>query len=161
MTRTETRRLDAADFLERVGCEIKTVMSDRRGGSYSVGRVGELGYFLPTTWASEAAVLDWVHGNHAVVRRGVLGDPVDRADYLVHVLERAAERASGDWYVFMAAAGDGVAQVRREAEASRDQELLDAVAIFEEADRRAPETLVAMVRGQLGLEQSESYAPRG
>jgi len=160
MTRTENRRLDAADFLERVGCEIKTVMSDRRGGSYSVGRAGENAYFLPATWSSEAAVLDWVHANHAVVRRGVLGDPVDRAEYLVHVLERAAERADGDWYVFMAAAGDGVAQVRREAEASRDDDLLEAVAIFEDADRRAPETLVAMVRGQLGMEQTESCAPR-
>lgn len=160
MTRTESRRLDAADFLERVGCEIKTVFSDRRGGSYSVGRTEVNGYFLPTTWSSETAVLDWVHANHAVVRRGVLGEPVDRAEYLVHVLEQAAARAAGDWHVFVAAAGDGVAQVRKEAETATDDELLEAVEIFESVDRRTPEAVVEMVRRQIGMEQTESYAPR-
>ena len=151
------RREEAADFLERVGCRITTSFSDRGGGSYSVGRIGQEGYFLPTTWPKEEYVLDWVYGHREQVRRGVLGEPVEFALFLEHAVEKAAERAGDDWHMFVAALGNDLDQVRLEAREAKDDEILDLVDDIEGLRSGSPTEVLARVREVLGV---GAQAPR-
>ncbi|WP_408903171.1 hypothetical protein [Methylobacterium radiotolerans] len=143
------RRQEAADFLEKVGCRITTSFSGRRVGSYSVGRIGEDGYFLPTTWPREEYVLDWVFGHREQVRRGVLGEPVEFQLFLQHAVERAVERAGDDWHIFVAAVGNDLDQVRLEAREAKDDEVLDLLDEIEDLRSGSPSRVLARVRDVL------------
>jgi predicted HD phosphohydrolase len=151
------RRAEAADFLERIGCRITASFFDRREGSYSVGRIGQDGYFLPTTWPREEYVLDWVYGHREQVRRGVLGEPVEFALFLEHAVEKAAERAGDDWHMFVAALGNDLDQVQLEAREAKDDEILDLVDDIEGMRSGSPADVLARVREVLGL---VAQAPR-
>ncbi len=144
------RRAEAADFLERIGCRITASFFDRREGSYSVGRIGQDGYFLPTTWPREEYVLDWVYGHREQVRRGVLGEPVEFALFLEHAVEKAAERAGDDWHMFVAALGNDLDQVQLEAREAKDDEILDLVDDIEGMRSGSPADVLARVREVLG-----------
>ncbi|GJD89446.1 hypothetical protein BHAOGJBA_2973 [Methylobacterium hispanicum] len=148
------RRAEAAEFLEKVGCEITSSFFGRNGGSYSVGRIGRNAYFLPTTWPREEYVLDWVHGHREQVRRGVLGEPVEFQLFLEFAVERAAERAGGDWHLFVAALGNDLDQVRREAREAKDDEVLDLVDEIEGMRAGSPAEVLGRVRNALGLNPS-------
>lgn len=151
------RRAEAADFLERIGCRITASFFNRREGSYSVGRIGQDGYFLPTTWPREEYVLDWVYGHREQVRRGVLGEPVEFALFLEHAVEKAAERAGDDWHMFVAALGNDLDQVQLEAREAKDDEILDLVDDIEGMRSGSPADVLARVREVLGL---VAQAPR-
>lgn len=156
MTAAE-RREEAAEFLDKLGCEITCSFHDRDGGSYSVGRIGQNAYFLPTTWPRREYVLDWVHGHPEQIRRGVLGEPVEFQLFLEFVVQRAAERAGDDWHVFVAAVGNDLDQVRREAREAKDDEVLDLLDEIEDIQTGSPSEVLGRVRSVLGLAHS---APR-
>ena len=147
------RRQEAADFLEKLGCRITASFFDRNGGSYSVGRIGEDGYFLPTTWPREEYVLDWVYGHREQVRRGVLGEPVEFQLFLEH----AAARAGDDWHIFLAAVGNDLDQVRLEAREAKDDEVLDLLDDIEDLRSGSPSEVLERVRSALGI---DLQAPR-
>jgi hypothetical protein len=151
------RRQEAADFLEKLGCIVTASFFDRDGGSYSVGRIGEDGYFLPTTWPKPEYVLDWVYGHREQVRRGVLGEPVEFQLFLEHAVERAAGRAGGDWHIFLAAVGNDLDQVRLEAREAKDDEVLDLLDDIEDLRSGSPAEVLERVRSALGLDMQ---APR-
>ncbi|OAH21720.1 hypothetical protein AX289_16830 [Methylorubrum populi] len=156
MTAAE-RRQEAAEFLDKLGCEITCSFHDRDGGSYSVGRVGQNAYFLPTTWPRREYVLDWVHGHPEQIRRGVLGEPVEFQLFLEFAVQRAAERAGDDWHVFVAAVGNDLDQVRREAREAKDDEVLDLLDEIEGMSSGSPDDVLERTRNALGLSSS---APR-
>lgn len=145
------RREEAAEFLAKLGCEVTCSFFDRNGGSYSVGRIGQNGYFLPTTWPRQEYVLDYVHGHREQIRRGVLGEPVEFHLFLEFAVERAAERAGDDWHVFVAAVGNDLDQVRREAREAKDDEVLDLLDEIEDLRTGSPSEVLGRVRSALDL----------
>jgi hypothetical protein len=153
MTVAEMRD-DAAKFLAKLGCEITCSFSGRDGGSYSVGRIGENACFLPTTWPREEYVLDWVHAHREQVRRGVLGEPVEFHLFLEFALERAADRSGGNWHLFVAAVGNDLDQVRREASEATDDEVLDLLDAIEEMSGGSPDDVLERTRSALCLSSS-------